>query len=123
MKFFLPVAALVAVVLAFVAPVHAAPKSTTFKPVISEVGKDTIKVRTGAHAGYKVMGVGDDGLPRQEQAANVEIYAVNQRTKITLNGKLAKLTELKNGMEVRVTAGVDRKIAAAIEARAPLAKW
>lgn len=120
MKFCL---SLLAIIFASVAPVHAAPKSTTFKPVISEVGKDTITVKTGTHPGYKVMGLDDKGLPHQEQAANVEIYGVNQRTKITLNGKPVQLTDLKGGMEVRVILGVDRKMAATIEAKAALAKW
>ncbi len=113
----------IAVFIACVAPVHAVPKATTFKPVIADIGKDSVTITTGTHAGYRVSRPGDDGQQHLEPPANVEIYKVTQWTKITLNEKLAKFTDLKKGMEARVTVGVDPKTAGAIAAKAPLAKW
>jgi hypothetical protein len=95
-------------------PARAGKQASTFVPKIIEVKPDSIKVKTGQNSGYKVSAPDEQGLQRTQEAANVETYKVTQLTTVTINSKPAKLSDLKKGMEVKVTIGIDRNTAASI---------
>jgi hypothetical protein len=98
----------------FVPRAFAAGKST--EASITAVGKDSITIRNGAHPGYKVVVIESNGLKKTMPAANVDVYSVKAWTPITLNGLPAKLADLKPGMKVRVSQGMDRSVAHSITA-------
>ena len=81
-------------------------------PVILGVGRDSVTVRTGNHAGHPVRDAATGKIV--QGASNVENYKVDTKTKITLNGLPAKLPQLGGGMRVTVITGMSREYASQI---------
>jgi hypothetical protein len=96
--------------------------STTFavgkseEASITAVGKNSITIRNGSNPGYKIVVIESNGLKKTMPPANIDTYTVKEWTPITLNGLPAKLTDLKPGMKVRVSQGMDRTVAYTITA-------
>lgn len=88
--------------------------NSTSVPTIVSVAADSITVRTGRHAGLKSTAY-DPGV-KVPGASNIETYRTTTTTGITVNGLKATLADLKPGMQVSVTQGLDRKTAATIAA-------
>jgi len=90
----------------------AAPKpNATFQPMITAVDKDGLTVLTGRQAGVKLK---IDGVT--QAPSNNKMFRVNQSTTITIDGLPGTLDQLKQGMAVRVVAGLNRDTAASIVA-------
>ena len=89
---------------------------STSIPTIVSVEADKITVQNGIMKGMKVKNV--DTNETSKQMNNVKTYKVDKFTEITINGNKVKLSDLKAGMEVRLTAGVDPSTATIIAAKA-----
>ena len=94
----------------------AAPLRATFVPVVVSVEADKITVQTGLFKGMKVTET--ETSKTKSQNINIRTYTVNKFTDITINGNRMKLSDVKAGMQVRVTQGTDPTVAASIVAKA-----
>ncbi len=86
---------------------------STAVPTIVSIEANSITVKTGRHAGLKSTAY-DPGV-KVPGASNLETYRTTT-TSITVNGLKATLADLKPGMRVDVTQGLDRATAATIAA-------
>lgn len=57
--------------------------------------------------------------PMNSTASGVKTYRLTPRTKVTVNGQPATLSDLKPGLQVRVGAGMDADVAEEIAATPP----
>ena len=71
-------------------------------------------MKTGRHPGLKSTAYDAGGIV--PGASNIETYRTTTTTGVTVNGLKATLADLKPGMQVSVTQGLDRKTAATISA-------
>jgi hypothetical protein len=97
-------------------PVRALTPHPTSVPVVVSVDADTITVQNGIFAGGKVTHHEADAQ-KNKGPANVRTYAVRPWTEITINGHRSKLSDIKAGMPVRITAGTTPTDAYSIAAK------
>lgn len=105
---------LAALLLTLALAVSAAAANSTAVQTIVSVAADSITVRTGRNAGLKTTA--HDPKKKVPGASNLETYRTTTTTGITVNGLKATLADLKPGMRVDVTQGLDRSVAATIAA-------
>jgi hypothetical protein len=96
-------------------PVRPLTPHGTSIPVVVSVDADTITVQNGIFAGGKGTHAIDD--PKKNASANMRTYTITRFTEITINGHKSKLSDLKPGMPVRVTAGTTPTEAYSIAAK------
>ena len=87
------------------APVHAAPAAQQAKPTPKPKPKHTVIESVDANS--ITVKVGD---------AKTITYKITPQTEITFKGNSVKVTDLKPGQRVSVTAGMDATVAARIAA-------
>ena len=87
-------------------PVRALTPHPTTVPVVVSVDADTITVQNGIFTGGKVTHH-ESNEQKKSGPANVRTYTVKPWTEITINGHKSQLSDVKAGMQVRVTAGTD----------------
>ena len=95
-------------------PVRPLTPHGTSIPVVVSVDADTITVQNGIFAGGKGARPDD---PKKNASANMRTYTVTRFTEITINGHKSKLSDIKPGMPVRVTAGTTPTEAYSIAAK------
>ena len=109
-----PIRFLAALALTFTLAASAFAGDKTAVPTIVAVTADSITVKTGRHAGLKNTAY--DAGAVVPGASNLETYRTTTTTSIRVNGLKATLADLKPGMRVDVTQGLDRATAATIAA-------
>jgi hypothetical protein len=92
------------------------PHQTSIPSVLS-VDADTITVQNGIISTRSVTHHDATDNKQKKNAPNVHTYKVTRFTDITINGHRMKLSDIKAGMEVRVTAGTDPTEASIIAAK------
>jgi hypothetical protein len=90
-----------------ITPVPATTPHGTSVPVVVAVDADTITVQNGLYSGKATK-----KLP-----ANQRVYTVTKFTEITINGHKSQISDIKKGMQVRVTAGTTPTEASIIAAK------
>ena len=101
-------------------PIPPQPRATpqrTSVPVVVTVEDNSITIQNGIHAGGKVTHHDETDAEKKNGAANLRKYAVSRFTEISINGRRCALSDLKAGMEVRVTAGTDPSQASIVAAK------
>jgi hypothetical protein len=120
-----PLAKLLAGALLFsllvVAPGARAAAKTAIEPTVQStvmaVTADSIKIKTGRHAGLKITVLADiDQKSSTGPAANVETLKIDPFTRITVDDLPGTVADIKAGMIVQVTRGMDPDSASSIDA-------
>jgi hypothetical protein len=90
----------------------------TSVPVVVSVDDKSITIQNGIHVGMKVTHHDEEiKADAKQSAVNVRKYTVSRFTEISINGQRCALSDIKPGMQVRVTAGTDPSAAAIVAAK------
>jgi hypothetical protein len=97
-----------------ITPVPATTPHGTSVPVVVAVDADTITVQNGLYSGKAIHHEKED---QKKLPPNQRMYTVTRFTEITINGHKSQLSDIKKGMQVRVTAGTTPTEASIIAAK------
>jgi hypothetical protein len=89
----------------------------TFQDTVTAVTADSITIKTGRHAGFKVTQLDDiDQKKSTGPAANVKKLKIDTFTRVTVDDLPGTAADIKPGMIVQVTQGTDPDTAGSIDA-------